>query len=71
MAMEIKIEKDGLLSDGKPCYRLLTGVDNRAFCEKVSKAIVEGYELHGSPSICFNGKENIVAQAVVWKGLKR
>ncbi len=68
--MAVEIDENGLLENGKPCYRLLTGVDNRAFCEKVSKALVEGYELYGSPSICFNGKENIVAQAVVWKGLK-
>ncbi len=48
-------------------YRLLTGVDDKAFCEKVSKALEEGYELYGSPSITFDGKQNIVAQAVILK----
>jgi hypothetical protein len=61
--------KDGILPNGKPIYRLLTGVDDRSFCEKVSKALVEGYELYGSPSIAFNGKENVVLQAVVWGGI--
>ena len=48
-------------------YRLLTGPDDKAFCEKVSKALEEGYELYGSPSITFDGKQCIVAQAVVLK----
>jgi hypothetical protein len=48
-------------------YRLLTGPDDKAFCEKVSKALEEGYELYGSPSITFDGKHNIVAQAVILK----
>jgi hypothetical protein len=48
-------------------YRLLTGPDDKAFCEKVSKALDEGYELYGSPSITYNGEKCIVAQAVVLK----
>ena len=32
-------------------YRLLTGPDDRTFCERVSAALADGYELHGSPSI--------------------
>lgn len=48
-------------------YRLLTGPDDKVFCEKVSKALEEGYELYGSPSITFDGKKCIVAQAVVLK----
>jgi hypothetical protein len=48
-------------------YRLLTGADDKAFCEKVSKALEEGYELYGSPSISCNGDKCIVAQAVVLK----
>ena len=46
-------------------YRLLTGRDDKAFCERVSKALDEGYELYGSPSITFNGEHSIVAQAIV------
>ncbi len=32
-------------------YRLLTGPDDRSFCERISKALDDGYELHGSPSL--------------------
>jgi hypothetical protein len=46
-------------------YRLLTGPDDRSFCERVSAALDEGYVLHGSPAITFNGERCIVAQAVV------
>ncbi len=46
-------------------YRLFTGPDDRAFCERVSAALAEGYVLHGSPSATFNGIDVIVAQAVV------
>ena len=52
-------------SDAKLKYRLLTGPDDKAFCERVSKALEEGYELYGSPSITFNGERCIVAQALV------
>ncbi len=52
-------------SETKLKYRLLTGPDDKSFCERVSKALEEGYELYGSPSITFNGKKCIVAQAIV------
>lgn len=51
----------------KKAYRLLTGVDDSAFCQKVSDALKDGYELYGSPSVTFNGKQVIAAQAVVLK----
>ena len=46
-------------------YRLFTGPDDRAFCERVSAALAEGYVLHGSPAATFNGSTVIVAQALV------
>ena len=49
-------------------YRLLTGPDDRRFCERISAALDDGYELYGSPSATFNGKEVIVAQALVLAG---
>ena len=52
--------------NGLPRYRLLTGRDDAAFCRRVSEALALGYELYGSPAATFNGKEVIVAQAVVW-----
>ncbi|MGI9584491.1 MAG: DUF1737 domain-containing protein [Acidimicrobiia bacterium] len=49
-------------------YRLLTGTDDRAFCERVSKALEAGYRLYGSPAITIRGDEIITAQAVILDG---
>ena len=46
-------------------YRLVTGPDDRSFCERISTALAEGYVLHGSPAATFNGTSVIVAQALV------
>ncbi len=46
-------------------YRVLTGPDDRTFCERVSAALDEGYRLHGSPALAFDGSRVIVAQALV------
>lgn len=48
-----------------PRYRVLTGPDDAAFCWRVSEALDLGYELHGSPSLTFDGDRVIVAQALV------
>ncbi len=52
-------------------YRLFTGIDDKNFCERVSEALESGYELHGSPAATFNGKNVIVAQALVWSKSKK
>jgi len=52
-------------------YRLLTGPDDKAFCERVSAALDDGYELYGSPSVTFNGERVIAAQAIVLKAKAR
>jgi hypothetical protein len=49
-------------------YRVLTGPDDRAFCERISKALAEGYRLHGGPAVTFDGERVIVAQAIVLEG---
>jgi hypothetical protein len=49
----------------KLSYRLITGPDDRAFCERISTALAEGYVLHGSPAATFNGGSVIVAQALI------
>jgi hypothetical protein len=49
-------------------YRLLTGPDDHAFCERVSKALEEGYRLYGGPSVTFDGERVIAAQALVLEG---
>lgn len=54
--------------DGLPAYRVLTGVDDAAFCRRVSDALAQGYHLHGSPAITCAGRNVVVAQALVWRG---
>ena len=49
-------------------YRLLTGSDDRAFCERVSQALAEGYRLYGNPAITVDGGRVVTAQAVVLDG---
>jgi hypothetical protein len=56
---------DAPAPDEKLSYRLITGPDDRAFCERISAALEEGYVLHGSPAATFNGTSVIVAQALV------
>lgn len=46
-------------------YRVLTGPDDAAFCQRVSDALADGYVLHGSPSITTRHGEVLVAQALV------
>ncbi len=46
-------------------YRLLTGTDDRAFCERVSAALHDGYVLYGDPVITHDGERTIVGQAIV------
>jgi len=52
-------------ADGRLRYRLLTGPDDRSFCERISAALDEGYVLYGSPSITHTPNGVIAAQAVV------
>ena len=52
--------------EGLSAYRLLTGKDDAAFCRRVSEALASGYLLYGSPSATFDGRDVIVAQAIVW-----
>lgn len=60
-------DSTSLPPDGKPIYRLLTGQDDHHFCERVSQALADGWRLHGSPAITFNGEYCVAAQAVIWK----
>lgn len=46
-------------------YRLITGPDDRSFCERISAALAEGYVLHGGPALTSNGGTVICAQAVI------
>ena len=46
-------------------YRYLTGKDDVNFCAKVTKALNEGYELYGAPTMTFNGVDVLVGQVVI------
>ncbi|ATL69493.1 DUF1737 domain-containing protein [Nocardia terpenica] len=48
-----------------PRYRVITGPDDAAFCERVSTILDSGYRLYGSPAVTFDGTNVIVAQAVI------
>jgi hypothetical protein len=52
--------------DGLPAYRVLTGPDDATFCRRVSEAVAIGYKLYGSPAATFDGKNVILAQAIIW-----
>ena len=38
-------------------YRYFTGKDDVHFCARVTRALNEGYELYGSPTMTFNGTD--------------
>jgi hypothetical protein len=57
--------------EGLPRYRILTGPDDDAFCQRVSEAIEHGYALYGSPALATNGKTVIAGQALIWSGARQ
>jgi hypothetical protein len=55
--------------DGLPWYRLLSGPDDRLFCDRVSEALARGWRLHGGPAAaCAPDGTLRVAQALFWGG---
>ncbi len=48
-------------------YRFLTGPDDSSFCDKVTEALADGYELHGSPTLTYDSDTArvICGQAVI------
>jgi hypothetical protein len=48
-------------------YRFLTGLDDAAFCHKVTAALNKGWELHGSPAYAYDPQTQTMkaGQAVV------
>ena len=46
-------------------YRYLTGPDDATFCLRVSEALNNGWELHGGPTLAFDGNRVVAGQAVV------
>ena len=49
----------------KKNYRFLTGPDDAAFCQKVSDALAEGYELYGDPVMVVSNGQRDCGQAVI------
>ena len=47
-------------------YRFLTGPDTAEFCQRISDALAEGYQLYGSPVMVVVEGKPIVGQAVIW-----
>jgi hypothetical protein len=47
-------------------YRYLTGPDDAAFCHRITKALNEGWQLYGSPTLTFDAKAGrvICGQAI-------
>lgn len=49
----------------RKAYRFLSGIDDAAFCQRVSDALGEGYVLYGNPVMVMDGTDRIVGQAIV------
>ena len=66
-SQQSKRSGDAGAADGRLRYRLLTGVDTAAFCERVSDLLADGYVLYGSPALTFDPDQGtrVVAQAVI------
>ncbi|MDG2523400.1 DUF1737 domain-containing protein [Caulobacter segnis] len=47
-------------------YRYITGPDDSAFCHRVTKALSEGWTLHGGPTLTFDSVQGrvICGQAI-------
>ncbi len=56
------------MAEERKAYRLLTGPDDAAFCQRVSEALKQGYVLWGSPGVAIGSEGPIVAQALVLPG---
>lgn len=48
-------------------YKILTGLDDPNFCQKVRDHLDAGYELYGSPTMTTKGSQVYLGQAVVYK----
>ena len=46
--------------------RFLTGPDTPNFCQRVSDALAEGYQLYGNPILVVVEGQPIVGRAVIW-----
>ena len=49
----------------KKSYHFLSGVDDAAFCQRVSDFLAEGYILYGNPVMVMDNSNQIVGQTVI------
>ena len=49
----------------KKRYRFLTGPDDATFCQRVSDALDEGYQLYGDPVMVVSDGDRVCGQAVI------
>jgi hypothetical protein len=49
----------------RKAYRFLSGVDDAAFCQRISDALAEGYVLYGNPVMVVEDGQRIVGQAII------
>jgi hypothetical protein len=67
VAKKTPAKKPVKAKDTDGTYKVLTGVDDSVFCERVSDHVAHGWTLHGDVAATFNGKNVILAQALVRK----
>jgi len=48
-------------------YKFLTGPDDASFCQRVTEALNNGWELYGNPTLTYDPKQNrvICGQVIV------
>lgn len=48
-------------------YRFLTGPDDSTFCDRVTEALADGFELYGSPTLTYDTETTrmMCGQAVI------
>jgi len=49
-------------------YRMLTGTDDRAFCDRVTEALNAGWELYGDPQLTY---DTVKARVICGQALVR
>ncbi len=57
--------KKSPIDKSKKNYKFITGTDDEVFCQKISDALEEGYQLYGEPKLSHDGTKTICGQAVV------
>jgi hypothetical protein len=54
-----------LYGENMKLYSCITGPDDETFCKRVSDKLNRGWQLHGGPTLTYDGKTVIAGQALV------